>query len=695
MKKKLIAIVASLAMVATMVPATAFAAVPTTGGDDAIGAGAVLQLNTTATGTDNRMKLTTGMRNVDGTFSNGTMKLNGYLRYVELGSGLFNTQNLSNGHFLMADVSINGVAGASKYAMLESNLEQDYTGDWTKVAGNPYRINKLTVIDSAATMPRQVYRVDEEMPRLSVMICYLNSDADTYLTSLTEFANHAGVEAAGDNAAVPANKEYRFADATDLTTANSDTQAKYNNIAKINGLLNGTVEGGVTKEYLVGKKTLTFDLSSVTLLSKNDTEAIDDFATEVDAIDGDNTNGINVSGADEVDAKYIRLTERARYAYEALTSDQKGAIAYAVANKKDIPEAEAYNGLLDAEKNIEAYKTLSEVAELIKAVPDAKTLDLTKAEDIAKVTAAERAYAKLPAGAKKTLRNTAEGYLTKAQIDNFDSACDKVSKADVTAIEEEIAALKDLPTTFTDQETVAAYAAPWRKAQDDFDALTEGQQNSVSNKAKLTKYRTDYITRIKAYVNPIWEELADIDVKAGLKPEERAKVAELKSYIDNEYVETAWIDDPTFVKKTYDALVEALNGANENVYSLEKATVEAIAEQTYTGKAIKPAIAIKDGEGNEIAAENYYVSYDNNLEVGEATVTIVAKATSDYYGEATATFTIKPAALTADMVKVANATYTGKALKPAVSVASGVDYTVAYKNNTAVGKASAVVTGTG
>ena len=30
-----------------------------------------------------------------------------------------------------------------------------------------------------------------------------------------------------------------------------------------------------------------------------------------------------------------------------------------------------------------------------------------------------------------------------------------------------------------------------------------------------------------------------------------------------------------------------------------------------------------------------------------------------------------------------------------VNVASGVDYTVAYKNNTAVGKASAVVTGTG
>lgn len=711
MKKKLIAIVASLAMVATMVPASAFAAVSTEGGTSTLGNGATLSLNKTVDPGDVGeawiVELKAKMTNLDGTFSNGTLKVKGYLPYMEIPktANQYNTKALNDGHFITVDTFVPAVADTENvkaYGMLDTSVEQDFGdgGSWENAKGTPYRINKLNVkaVETGRSDKDVLFRLDDDMPKLSRMICYFSQAGLEYINA--EPANlKLWKEANG-------TKSYRFGNEADVTGAGSPE--KYNRFQALNDLLDGKTTAPPVTDYVLGTKTLTMDLSDVTLLSKADTGALEDFVGTIKAIEAKTTTTVvgatgispdlstlsKVQPDNEVNADYIRLTDRARYTYDKLTATQKDAIAYAVDNETGSNEDKAYNALLQAEKNIEAYNTLDAVATLIKAVPDAKTLDLTNAEDVAKVTAANRAYSKLPEGAKSVLEDTTNGYLTKTQLDNFKSAADKVGKADMTAVENEIAALKDLPATFTDQQTVETYAAPLRKALDDFEALGD-KKDSVSNKAKLTRYASDYEARMKKYVNPIWEELVEIDVKAGLKPEERAKVAELKSYIDNEYVETAWIDDPAFVKKTYDALVEALNGANENVYSLEKATVEAIAEQTYTGKAIKPAIVVKDGEGNEIAAENYYVSYDNNLEVGEATVTIVAKATSDYYGEATATFTIKPAALTADMVKVANATYTGKALKPAVSVASGVDYTVAYKNNTAVGKASAVVTGTG
>ncbi len=71
---------------------------------------------------------------------------------------------------------------------------------------------------------------------------------------------------------------------------------------------------------------------------------------------------------------------------------------------------------------------------------------------------------------------------------------------------------------------------------------------------------------------------------------------------------------------------------------LSKAEIAAIANVTYTGKEIKPAVKVTL-DGKEVAAANYDVEYKDNINVGNATVTVTGKAPA-YTGSATQTFTI-------------------------------------------------------
>lgn len=61
---------------------------------------------------------------------------------------------------------------------------------------------------------------------------------------------------------------------------------------------------------------------------------------------------------------------------------------------------------------------------------------------------------------------------------------------------------------------------------------------------------------------------------------------------------------------------------------------------TYSGKAQKPAVTVKDSKGKVISASNYTVAYANNTNVGQATVTVTFKG--NYSGKLTAKFSIVP-----------------------------------------------------
>ena len=128
--------------------------------------------------------------------------------------------------------------------------------------------------------------------------------------------------------------------------------------------------------------------------------------------------------------------------------------------------------------------------------------------------------------------------------------------------------------------------------------------------------------------------------------------------------------------------------------------IAAISDQPYTGKAITPALTIKDGEKTLSATKDYSVAYSNNTNAGTATVDITFKG--NYSGTANTTFIIIPRKVTLKIAAIPDQTYTGNAIIPTPAVmddlgtvlALNTDYTLSYKDNVR-GGALAKMTATG
>ena len=144
-------------------------------------------------------------------------------------------------------------------------------------------------------------------------------------------------------------------------------------------------------------------------------------------------------------------------------------------------------------------------------------------------------------------------------------------------------------------------------------------------------------------------------------------------------------------QRQFDFAIEALN--------ITGAEIAPIPNQSYTGSEVKPKPTVTYGGTTLKAGTDYTVSYENNVEVGTATVTITGKGY--FTGTKSASFKILTG-IEGAKVTASDVTYNGSAQKPAVTVTlngttlkSGVDYTVTYKNNTNVGTATITVTGKG
>ena len=127
----------------------------------------------------------------------------------------------------------------------------------------------------------------------------------------------------------------------------------------------------------------------------------------------------------------------------------------------------------------------------------------------------------------------------------------------------------------------------------------------------------------------------------------------------------------------------------------------------YTGKAIEPAMTVKakvGGKAQTLKKGQYTVTYKNNVKAGTASVTVTG--TGFFKGTIKKTFKITRVELASAKLEYTKAAWTGKALKPAVTVKAkvngktvtlkaGTDYTVTYKNNVKKGTATVTVKGKG
>ena len=122
--------------------------------------------------------------------------------------------------------------------------------------------------------------------------------------------------------------------------------------------------------------------------------------------------------------------------------------------------------------------------------------------------------------------------------------------------------------------------------------------------------------------------------------------------------------------------------------NLSKLKISSIKTQAYTGVKITPSVIIKDGNYQLKLNEDYTVKYSNNKNAGTATATITG--TKNYKGTYNLKFKIVNLKINVD----SNNTYTGKEIKPKVTVKDGdyqlkldKDYTIGYINNKDAGTA--------
>ena len=128
------------------------------------------------------------------------------------------------------------------------------------------------------------------------------------------------------------------------------------------------------------------------------------------------------------------------------------------------------------------------------------------------------------------------------------------------------------------------------------------------------------------------------------------------------------------------------------------------AKYACTGKPIMPVVTVTaEVNGKTVKLKknrDYIVFYDNNTDVGTATITV--EGTGAYEGTLTKTFSITKGSLGSVTLAKKKMPYNGTAQEPAVTVkagsvvlAVGRDYTVTYKNNTKAGTATVTVKGKG
>lgn len=131
--------------------------------------------------------------------------------------------------------------------------------------------------------------------------------------------------------------------------------------------------------------------------------------------------------------------------------------------------------------------------------------------------------------------------------------------------------------------------------------------------------------------------------------------------------------------------------------ALTKKMIRLKKKYAYEGKAIKGNETVKDGKEVLDSGKDYKASYQNNKNLGKATITI--KGIGNYKGTKKVSYTIvKRSVRSATCHYKKTRSYTGRWVKPNVTLKVGKvklkknrDYTLVYRNNLQIGKASVVI----
>lgn len=448
---------------------------------------------------------------------------------------------------------------------------------------------------------------------------------------------------------------------------------------------------GVNETYLAAVQTVTNAQTTIDNINKVNEAAFAKVQTLVQSFfDKNKMKPIKATDRPEVEA--------ARAAYDALTEEQKALDTKDVKALANQTVKEALEAVEKKLAEVEAERPNAEAAEaLVLAIKELLPTEELTIDDANRVKAVKAQFDAANETVQTLLSNSGtynvkNGDQTVTAKEALNAAIAKIDKLVAEDMVKQIEALK-APAEGADKAAIEEAVNAAKAVRDAYDALTKEQQAQVTNLSALEAVEDSISDAKVAYVNAQLEEAAKIDTD-NMDADGIAALNAAKDLMEN------WLTEEEATKLNADTL-KAFNDTyskyEEATQNLSKAKVSGITEKTYTGSAITQNLTVTDMAGKTIAAENYHVTYSNNVNAGTATILITGE--NGYTGRLTAEFKINPASLTGAAITVANQTYTGSALKPAVTVKVGdntiaaENYDVAYTNNINAGTATVTITG--
>ena len=162
-----------------------------------------------------------------------------------------------------------------------------------------------------------------------------------------------------------------------------------------------------------------------------------------------------------------------------------------------------------------------------------------------------------------------------------------------------------------------------------------------------------------------------------------------------------WLDTHDSVSTSIDLFCNRIKAFTTQIDTLTNENIGDIPSLTYNGKAQNSDITVTNAGIVLKKGTDYTLSYNNDTNAGTAAVTITGKG--NYTGRAVKHFIISRRGVnTLSTGGISNRTYTGRIIKPSVTVKYGsktlrqnTDYTLSYGKNKNTGKATVKVTGKG
>jgi len=139
--------------------------------------------------------------------------------------------------------------------------------------------------------------------------------------------------------------------------------------------------------------------------------------------------------------------------------------------------------------------------------------------------------------------------------------------------------------------------------------------------------------------------------------------------------------------------------------SIENCSLSPLSDVIYNGSRMTPSVTVTDIKGNKLmAGTDYELTYGENLNIGQADVTVTGKGT--YEGQKTLSFKILPADISGFEVSGIKDiyAYTGSPIEPEAVIkdnrtgrqlVKGTDYTVSCNDNLSEGEGTITLTGKG